>query len=212
MITVFRIILSILILISVSFSFSQEIGKRFSVNANYSFVYNTEFGKNFHNNGISIGYNINNYIRPFIGADYYVVDEDNLYYGKPRFNKVDLQMGLEGRFFKSKMFNLVLQTKFGVDIYSNARDEPVKYLEIQDNFYEYNYFDDYANAHLSDGVYSNSLFWNNNLLFSVYYKSFELKLGPGYQLGFFKYKDKKGLHEKQLVSSYKGTVSLTYYF
>lgn len=208
MLNVSRIILSFFLLISCFRGFCQEIGKRLSVSANYSFVFNTQFGKDFHNTGITIGYSVNNYIKPFIGVDYYRVDEDNTYYQKPRFNKVDLNVGLEGRLFKTKTVNLVLQTKFGGDIYSNSRNKPVKDLNIQDKFYEYNYFNPTYN--LSDGVYRYSLFWSSSVFVSVYFKSFEVKLGPGYQLGVFKYR--RGLYEKQLVNSYSGTVSLTYYF
>lgn len=209
MITVSKIILSTLILISASFVFSQEIGKRFSISANYGFALNQVFGTSFHNGGISIGYNVNNYIKPFIGADYYKADYNYSSYGKPTFHKLDLHVGLEGRFFKTKTVNLVLQTKFGGDIYSNASNKPVSNLRIQDKLY-ISSFDQMNNMHLSDGIYRYSLFWTSNLFFSVYYKSFEVKLGPGYQLGVFKYK--KGLYEKQLVNSYSGTVSLAYYF
>lgn len=173
--------ISFLICILSTNGFSQEIKNKFSVTPAYRFVFNTDYGKNFHSGGISIGYNVNNYIKPFMGIDYYAVDEDNVNYGKPRFNKLDLNLGLEGRFFKSKMFNLILQTKVGIDLYSNARKKPVQYLNIQDKLYEYDYY--LPTTNLSDGIYKNSIFWSSNLLFSVYYKSFELKIGPGYQLG-----------------------------
>ena len=200
-----RIILPVFLLIFVSPGFSQEIGKRFSVSANYSYSLNRVFGTSFHNGGMSIGYNVNNYIKPFIGADYYKADYNYSPYGKPTFNKVDLHIGLEGRFFKTKTVNLVLQTKFGGDVYSNASGNPVKSLRIQDKLYDP--FDD-MNGKSSDGIYHRSLFWSSSVFISVYYKSFEVKLGPGYQLGVFKYKNAG----KQLVNSYSGTISLTYYF
>lgn len=205
-----KIIVSVFLIILNFSAFSQEIGKRFSVSANCVYSFNRMFGSSFPNGWVSIGYNVNNFVKPFIGFEFYTANNKFSNSGAIALNKVDIDMGLEGRFFKTNVCNLVLQTKFGTDIYSNARNKPVRNLRVQDKFYVYTGVDQINDMKVSDGIYRHSLFWSNSLLLSIYFKSFEVKLGPGYQLGVFKFK--KGTIDKHILHSYSGTISLTYYF
>lgn len=209
----FKIGLYVMAIVLSVHAYTQEIKHKFSMSANYGMSYSINFPSGevgLYNVGMSSGYNLNNYLKPFIGLDYYVFSNSSEYYGGlPNFNRVDGHMGLEARFFKSKCINLVLQTKLGVDVYSNARNKPMKYLRIQDKFYEWSYWNQENSKYVSDGYYKYAIFWSTNLFISFYYKNMELKLGPGCQLN--KYKLDRNTEYDEILSI-NGMLYLTYYF